>query len=273
MSVTTKIALIVFMAVIVFLVAIVVAIAIVFDKHHKFVIAHSTALAKVKELNRKYVFATVNNWYEKHTYDNANYYDTISCKDYLTYILQFKMRDAIQSIKDANRNKSMYNQYVRELNDCQTGYFDMDTRHYFRIMLSRYEKRQIALQTYHPNTAFSIEIKLFLSKINGEVYARKKESFGEKEIMSIIYGLRDKNGKFYRNRDIWDSICRVERGKVSNKMRFSIMKRDGNRCRYCGSTHNLEIDHIYPIAKGGKTTYDNLQTLCHRCNVNKGDSV
>ena len=59
-------------------------------------------------------------------------------------------------------------------------------------------------------------------------------------------------------------------------MRFSIYARDGYRCRICGARQGkivqLEIDHIIPIAKGGKSTYDNLQTLCHNCNVQKGDN-
>ena len=88
--------------------------------------------------------------------------------------------------------------------------------------------------------------------------------------------IKNKNGTFYNDREIWNSLCRVERGKVSNKMRFSIYERDGYRCRNCGISDryaNLEIDHIIPISKGGKSTYDNLQTLCHRCNVEKGDSM
>ncbi|MBO4983778.1 MAG: HNH endonuclease [Clostridia bacterium] len=59
-------------------------------------------------------------------------------------------------------------------------------------------------------------------------------------------------------------------------MRFSLYQRDGYRCLKCGISQeyaNLEIDHIVPIAKGGKSTYNNLQTLCHRCNVAKGDSI
>ncbi|MBO4667476.1 MAG: HNH endonuclease [Bacilli bacterium] len=57
-------------------------------------------------------------------------------------------------------------------------------------------------------------------------------------------------------------------------MRFSIYARDGNRCRKCGRrTGDLEIDHIIPIAKGGKSTYENLQTLCKSCNKKKGSSL
>lgn len=90
----------------------------------------------------------------------------------------------------------------------------------------------------------------------------------------LIRDLNDKRGKFYNREYIWNAICRVERGKVTNKMRFAVYDRDGWRCRKCGrKTNDLEVDHIYPIAKGGKTTFDNLQTLCHRCNVKKGANI
>ena len=35
----------------------------------------------------------------------------------------------------------------------------------------------------------------------------------------------------------------------------------------------LEIDHIIPIAKGGQTVEDNLQTLCWKCNRAKSDKI
>ena len=78
---------------------------------------------------------------------------------------------------------------------------------------------------------------------------------------------------YYLDDNVWQSICRVERGKVSSKMRFEIFERDGYCCKKCGSRDNLEIDHIIPISKGGKSTYDNLQTLCHNCNYNKGSDT
>lgn len=33
----------------------------------------------------------------------------------------------------------------------------------------------------------------------------------------------------------------------------------------------LHVDHIIPIAKGGKTVKENLRTLCEECNWGKRD--
>ena len=45
------------------------------------------------------------------------------------------------------------------------------------------------------------------------------------------------------------------------------------RCFYCGRTHRvryLEIDHKYPISRGGGNEIGNLQLLCTPCNMRKG---
>lgn len=41
-------------------------------------------------------------------------------------------------------------------------------------------------------------------------------------------------------------------------------------CAHCGSTDQLQVDHILAVAKGGKTERGNLQVLCKPCNVSKG---
>lgn len=53
--------------------------------------------------------------------------------------------------------------------------------------------------------------------------------------------------------------------------RRNIMKRDGNRCQYCGIGRNLTIDHVLPRSRGGKDTWENLVTACDECNVQKGN--
>jgi hypothetical protein len=65
------------------------------------------------------------------------------------------------------------------------------------------------------------------------------------------------------------------RRAVPLKMRTDILKRDGHRCVKCGASPKfdkavrLEVDHIVAVARGGKSTTDNLQTLCFNCNQGK----
>ena len=68
----------------------------------------------------------------------------------------------------------------------------------------------------------------------------------------------------------------LERRKLTKKLRFRILDRDDYRCVICGvdaasdRSVRLDVDHIVPISRGGKTTQDNLRTLCSQCNNGKG---
>jgi hypothetical protein len=64
---------------------------------------------------------------------------------------------------------------------------------------------------------------------------------------------------------------------ISWRLRFLVMRRDGFRCQQCGrSPANtlgtvLVIDHVHPWSKGGESVYDNLRTLCEKCNGGKSN--
>ena len=64
---------------------------------------------------------------------------------------------------------------------------------------------------------------------------------------------------------------------ISDKLRYQVLKRDNFKCCACGASPakdpyvELHIDHIVPWSKGGETTLGNLQTLCSKCNIGKGD--
>jgi 5-methylcytosine-specific restriction endonuclease McrA len=54
--------------------------------------------------------------------------------------------------------------------------------------------------------------------------------------------------------------------------RKNILRRDGYRCQYCGTTTgNLTVDHIIPKSRGGADTWENLVTACISCNNKKGN--
>ncbi len=58
--------------------------------------------------------------------------------------------------------------------------------------------------------------------------------------------------------------------------RKNIYLRDRNRCQYCGSrfpTKELNLDHVIPISKGGKSDWANVVCCCFDCNAKKGNKV
>lgn len=75
------------------------------------------------------------------------------------------------------------------------------------------------------------------------------------------------------------AFAKEQRQLMTKKLREYIINRDNFTCCNCGnSTHSepnllLEVDHIIPIAKGGYTVENNLQTLCWKCNRSKGDKL
>lgn len=53
-------------------------------------------------------------------------------------------------------------------------------------------------------------------------------------------------------------------------MKEQIIKRDGDKCKICGSQSKLTIDHIIPLSEGGTNSLNNVQLLCCDCNQRKG---
>lgn len=70
---------------------------------------------------------------------------------------------------------------------------------------------------------------------------------------------------------------RLERSKLTESLRYDILRRDGFRCQICGASAKdgvkLHVDHIIPVSKGGETIPSNLRTLCDRCNLGKSDKI
>ncbi|MEM3099708.1 MAG: HIT domain-containing protein [Nitrososphaerales archaeon] len=81
------------------------------------------------------------------------------------------------------------------------------------------------------------------------------------------------NYKKERGMRIWQH--RVKDQKViPGSMRYEVLKAAKFRCHLCGISADekaLEVDHIIPRNKGGKTVLENLQAPCYTCNSQKLD--
>ena len=75
------------------------------------------------------------------------------------------------------------------------------------------------------------------------------------------------------------AFAKEQRTLMTKKLREFIKARDHFTCCNCGNSTSiepnllLEIDHIIPVSKGGRTVEDNLQTLCWKCNRAKSNKI
>lgn len=64
---------------------------------------------------------------------------------------------------------------------------------------------------------------------------------------------------------------------ISLGVRFQVLNRDKFKCLLCGDSPSsnpvcvLHVDHIVPWSKGGRTSAENLRSLCGACNIGRGN--
>lgn len=244
-------------------------------KYTKYILENNNRIKVISEINKKYSFYPNSDLFFETNYDNKKIYDGIIPDDYLIYQLQFIKSKVLSSIGQMAYNMRLAYQYYDELDKIKDiKEYDVEPELKNKRYFKKVNNKVVNDFKLKPCTSYHIYVKLHLINREGEAYEHKQKVFDSSIIQSYLQRLNNKTGYFYNDRGIWDSVCKIERGKVTNKMRLFIFQRDGYRCRYCkrkGDPGTLEVDHIKPIAKGGKTYLDNLQTLCHRCNVEKGD--
>ena len=61
----------------------------------------------------------------------------------------------------------------------------------------------------------------------------------------------------------------ANRRSEAQKKKAKVFLRDGEKCRYCGATDALTLDHLTPLSRGGSNGYANLGLACHDCNNDK----
>lgn len=132
--------------------------------------------------------------------------------------------------------------------------------------------------------------------ICGAIYQMKQEAYRKEEKRRLAYQhqaseaerkrrerirqeeeRRRRQEEKDRQRDDHSRFVHAERRKMTDSLRYDILRRDGFRCQLCGATqkdgYRLHVDHIIPVSRGGQTVPSNLRTLCERCNMGKSDKL
>ncbi len=115
-----------------------------------------------------------------------------------------------------------------------------------------------------------------LSSISGSAYLRGFGTWNAALQAFVAYiNNEETNNQQLPNVQIKHTVR--DKRDINLRTRFLVMQRDNFKCCLCGAspandpTVVLHIDHIIPWSKGGPTTFDNLRTLCSKCNLGKGD--
>lgn len=136
------------------------------------------------------------------------------------------------------------------------------------------------VMTYEDQEQLSAPVKV--CHVNGRAYWRYQDRFysdnEDLDARQVLALLSARQGRRARQIDRAEQLLAMgdqpraapARGHISDEVKHFVWARDQGRCRHCGSTVELQFDHIIPVAHGGGSTPENLQVLCGPCNRRKG---
>ncbi len=111
--------------------------------------------------------------------------------------------------------------------------------------------------------SLSPEDKKFHNKKRAVRYKKQQDGYAKKhrQLKPENWQAQQANArvrKFYKNA-----------GQIPNKELAAWIKvRRNKSCIYCGSI-STHIDHIIPLVRGGKHSFDNIEMICANCNFSK----
>ncbi len=237
----------------------------------------SIKIKEIKSLNENIHFSPIKTkiTISKH-YDNKWSYNKIEPGDLLNAELRSKMDNYAKCFQIINENRDKKIIYDQKLNEILNKKYDIDYE-CLGISQGQFEQRENNLiqkiLLFDKYTDLNIIVLMSYSSPKGRVNLHKSQLFNLHEIETCFNSI----SRAWLDRETYLKLANVERGEVSDSLRYDIMHRDRFRCVLCGASANdgvkLHIDHIVPISKGGKSTPDNLRTLCERCNIGKSNKI
>jgi predicted RNA-binding Zn-ribbon protein involved in translation (DUF1610 family) len=178
-------------------------------------------------------------------------------------------------ITKIKENRDMKSNYDKELSFiiAQTSKLEYKGMRTSRKDYINRENKLVNMVTLKPTVSCRISVYMSYSSTKGQVNISKSDYFSFEDLLATF----DSVSRSYLDNETYSKIALVERGEISDSLRYDILKRDNFKCVICGASSKegtrLHVDHIVPIAKGGKSVPNNLRSLCERCNVGKSSKL
>lgn len=247
------------------------------NKNKKVVLEKSQRIKTLLQLNKQYFFKVIQSDYSYgYTCNSKRQLDNYDIDDYMLSLIADYQQFFHGIICSVASNKELYKNYLNECKNIRSTATEQYCKS-FNFSLSKFlQYEENLFEEYRlkkPVTDISIHCFATYTSPQGR-NNYKKESYYNYEDLKQMYDIATKRIKEKETREYQ---IREERSKMTNSLRYDILKRDGYKCQICGSTAQdgvkLHIDHIIPVSKGGRTVKSNLRTLCDRCNLGKSDKI
>ncbi len=245
-------------------------------KYTKIVRAHSQRLMELHALNHRTVFygGDKKEYAYHQSCQSKRQFDNLAMEEYLIAVLDENQGEITTRLYEIDCNRRHYAAYLKEtellvprisIEECEKWKIP------YHVFL-RYENRLFKKDLLKsPQSDIYATCRVSYTSPQGKNHYEKEERYEYAQLKDYFERLADLRA----TRRTRQYQIKMERAKMTDSLRYDIMKRDKFRCQLCGSTASdgvkLHVDHIVPVAKGGKTTPENLRTLCDRCNLGKSD--
>lgn len=236
---------------------------IIYNNAKKHVLENSVAIKQITLLQNKYYFHSIK---ASHTYRKSqNSLAAFRRINYATELLNYVKSNQIffsEQIRKATENEKNYNQYCSEFHYIQATQKNWNSKLKNNIENSIIERNKLL-----PVCSINIKIENVYISPKGRNRYYDSHTFWQTEIINTFSKIREQQ--------TFEAKKQEERSKMSDSLRYDILKRDGFKCTICGASAQdgakLHVDHIIPVSKGGRTIKSNLRTLCSDCNLGKSD--
>lgn len=161
------------------------------------------------------------------------------------------------------------------------GFFTSNGETVLSVGKKNYLLGKVKEQVFLERLQSQMEYPMLITSINGRRYWQFENRFyweddGLKpnEVYALLVTREQRKRQYIDRAQATVAMASAPRGAtvrqaIPDDLKQYIWTRDEGRCRACGSTSELQYDHIIPLAMGGSNNAENLQILCGPCNRSK----
>ena len=234
---------------------------------------YSPIYRKIKEINSHYHFTSIPKTIAINARRNSlQQLRDVSPESYFKKEIKNSQSKLTHYFLIARNNRINYEKYIKELSRIDDSYVMSKVGRLMKAIMLGIEKDCYNQIMFHPITNPTYLFHFRYTSPAGRNSYRKKE-WATQNYFEQFY-----SPSSYHSYTLGSSknFAENERSKMTKKLRLQVLERDNFTCQFCGRSPqkdgvSLEVDHIIPVSRGGRTELSNLQTLCQDCNRGKSD--